>query len=394
MCDQVGHQSRVYSGTARFCQASLPETGSGLNSTPSSAMKARNASFALVSIDFLAKARSALMRLWYSAARSTGCGVSWAAAATARPLRIAAPRTKTLVISTPLNRPGMGPGLLSEPLLISLDGHRRPVGMERHHLLVAPDIDRPAVAPVLGNGGLHGFPQSLRGLEEELWHVRVCDRIGLPLRVVQHQRRVGNRRIDLGKIPKPARIAPPDHLLRNRVATRPHPFLNTFQSQLWTWNPQEEDVEPVSHPPELLEERHPTLSRQRRFEPEIRSRRGESLDPLEHELARLDGEALRVERGKPSRDQVGVDELAAVRVVGQEQAGERALSRSVRPRHHIEVRLPARHARSIPWSRLAALHHQSRISQERVEPHHPAVSSGGGVGFEAPLEAVAEPAGT
>src|SRR6185436_4050583 len=124
MCDQVGHQSRVYSGTARFCQASLPETGSGLNSTPSSAMKARNASFALVSSDFLAKARSALMRLWYSAARSTGFAASWAAAATARPARMAAPKTTALVISTPLDRPltGLG-GILPESLLIPLHGN-------------------------------------------------------------------------------------------------------------------------------------------------------------------------------------------------------------------------------------------------------------------------------
>lgn len=44
-----------------------------------------------------------------------------------------------------------------EPLVqSSLPGLREPppVGIERHNLLVAPDVDRPPIAPVFGNGRL------------------------------------------------------------------------------------------------------------------------------------------------------------------------------------------------------------------------------------------------
>src|SRR6185295_19369138 len=111
-----------------------------------------------------------LMRLWYSAARSTGFAASWAAAATARPARMAAPKTTALVISTPLDRPltGLG-GILPESLLIPLHGNRRPIGMERHHLLVPPDIDRPAVAPMLGDGCCGCFFDGTPSFDRDLW---------------------------------------------------------------------------------------------------------------------------------------------------------------------------------------------------------------------------------
>src|SRR5947208_16796555 len=79
-------------------------------------------------------------------------------------------------------------------------------------------------------------------------------------------------------------------------------------------------------------------SREGRLESEVDAGSGQRVDPAQHEPSRLDGQALRVEGREAGGDQVGVDELFAVRIVREEQTGEGALAGPVRTRDDIDVR--------------------------------------------------------
>src|SRR5947199_8424840 len=115
-------------------------------------------------------------------------------------------------------------------------------------------------------------------------------------------------------------------LLRDEMPTGEDTIMNSFQSELRSREPQEEQMHPISILSQPGYQGCLTASRQSRLESEVDAGPGQGLDPLQHEPSRLDGQALRIEGREAGGDQVGVDEFLAVRIVRKEQAGEGALA--------------------------------------------------------------------
>src|SRR5215207_7141948 len=59
--------------------------------------------------------------------------------------------------------------------LFALDRNRRSVRIERHHLLIAPDVDWTAVAPMFGDRGGRRFLDRASGLDCDVWKILFFD---------------------------------------------------------------------------------------------------------------------------------------------------------------------------------------------------------------------------
>ena len=89
---------------------------------------------------------------------------------------------------------------------------------------------------------------------------------------------------------------------------------------------EEEQLDPVTQGLPSGDPARVAAAAQRGLEGEAVSSPHVLADPLQRQPAGLDGGQIRAERTEPGRDEVGVDEERAVRLVRQELDGERGLA--------------------------------------------------------------------
>ena len=88
---------------------------------------------------------------------------------------------------------------------------------------------------------------------------------------------------------------------------------------------------------ELTERFEESPTGKRCFKSEVDALPATPINLAKHKPARPDGRSCRGERRNALRDQICVDEVAAVGIARKKRLGEGRLARSVRPRNDIDV---------------------------------------------------------